>query len=165
MPANGRRSQSLVVFEISLPGHTSLLTQGASYNNIVSLCQGVPFPKKLMTQARRHKAQQKAAEATNSFGCPCKLRGFVGEEDDQDITNETKLIFEWLHVRKLCGEPYLCHIRYHNLVTHGRPVPNCPMRLCRPGLLYSDTVGAALLSVSTWQLRLDGAASRPRLPR
>ena len=61
----------------------------------------------------------------------------MGEEDDQDITNETKLIFEWLHVRKLCGEPYLCHIRYHDLVTHGRPVPSSPMRLQgHPGLLY-----------------------------
>ena len=90
-----------------------------------------------MTQARRHKAQQKAAEATNSSGCACKLRGFVGKEDDQDITNETKLIFEWLHDRKLCGEPFLGHIRYDDLVTHGRAVPNCPMRVCRPGLLYS----------------------------
>ena len=82
VPANGRRSQSLVVFEIGLPGHTSLLTQRARNDKIVDPCRGVPLPKKLMTQARRHKAKQKAAEATISSGCPCKLRGFVGEEDD-----------------------------------------------------------------------------------
>ena len=54
--ANGRRAQCLVVFEVGLPGHASLLTQGARYDNIVDLCRGVPLPKKLMTQARRHKA-------------------------------------------------------------------------------------------------------------
>ena len=73
--ANGRRAQCLVVFEVGLPGHASLLTQGARYDNIVDLCRGVPLPKKLMTQARRHKAHQKAIEATVSSGCPCKLRG------------------------------------------------------------------------------------------
>ena len=76
-------------------------------------------------------------EAARTSGRPCIMKGYVGEDDGQHITSETKLIFEWLHVRKLCGEPYLCHIRYHDLVTHGRAVPNCPMRLCRPGLLYS----------------------------
>ena len=95
------------------------------------------LPKKLMTQARRHKAQQKAAEATNSSGCPCKLRGFVGEEDGQHITLDTKIIFEWLHVSKIDNGPYFCQIRYRDLITQGRQVPNCSMRLCRPGFLYT----------------------------
>ena len=77
-------------------------------------------------------------EAARTSGCPCIMKGYVGEDDGQHITSETKLIFEWLHVRKLCGEPYFCQIRYRDLITQGRPVPNSPLRLQgRPGLVYT----------------------------
>ena len=82
VPADGRRSHCLVVFEISLPGHTSLLIQGASYYHIVVHKRGAALLQKLLIQVRRQKAQQRAIEATVSSGGPCKLRGFVGEEND-----------------------------------------------------------------------------------
>ena len=73
------------------------------------------------------------------YGPACKpMKQYVSEHDGQHITNETKLIFKWLHVRKLCSEPFLCHIRYHDFVTHGRPVRNSPVRLReRPRFVYT----------------------------
>ena len=43
-PADNWRSRRLVVFEISLRGHESLLTQGASYHHIVADNRGVALP-------------------------------------------------------------------------------------------------------------------------
>ena len=135
VPSDGRRSHCNVTFEIGFVGGMSVLTE-VRYNDIKAK-RPVPFPVQLLSTVRRVHAEQKAAEATVSSGCPCKLRGFVGEEDWQHITLDTKIIFEWLHVRKIDNDPYLCQINYRHLVTDGCPVPNCPMRLCRPGLVYT----------------------------
>ena len=83
------------------------------------------MPRKLMTQARRHKAQQKAIEATVTSGCPCKLRGRVGKEASEEIQSDTKLIFEWCHIRTLTDDPYTVQILYRKLLLDGRAVPNC----------------------------------------
>ena len=48
--ADNFRSRCLVVFEISLPGHTPLLTQGASYHHIVADNRGVALPKKFLME-------------------------------------------------------------------------------------------------------------------
>ena len=62
----------------------------------------------------------------------------MGEEDGQHLNLDTNIIFEWLHVSKLDNGPYLCQITYRNLVSHGRAVPNCQLRVARrPGLVYS----------------------------
>ena len=53
----------------------------------------------------------------------------IGEESGDDITLATHLIFEWQHVRRLGGEPYLVRICYRNQISHGRTVPNCSLRL------------------------------------
>ena len=54
------------------------------------------------------------------------------------ITFDTKITFEWLRVSKIDNGPYLCQISYRDLVSHGRAVPNCPLRVAgRPGLVYS----------------------------
>ena len=135
VPSDGRRSHCNVTFEIGFVGGMSVLTE-VRYNHIQDK-RPVPFPVQLLSALRRQKAHQKALEATSSSGCPCVLRGFVGEEDGQHITLDTKIIFEWLHVSKIDNGPYLCQIRYRDLITQGRPVPNCPMRLCRPGLVYT----------------------------
>ena len=138
MAADGRRAQCLVVFEISFPDQTSLLTEGIRYDSVVSDARCIPLPQKLLAKLRGRKAEAKAAEARMISGCICKYRGFVGEEDGQAITVGTKIIFEWLHVRKLDNDPYVCQIKYRNLISLGRPVPNCPMRVQgRPGLLYT----------------------------
>ena len=51
-----------------------------------SIGRGIPFPVQLLSTVRRQKAHQKALEASSSSGCPCVLRGCVGEEDGQHIT-------------------------------------------------------------------------------
>ena len=62
----------------------------------------------------------------------------MGEDDGQHITLDTKIIFEWLHVRKRDGDPHVCQISYRHLISLGRPIPNSPMLLQgRPGLLYT----------------------------
>ena len=62
----------------------------------------------------------------------------MGEEDGQHLTLDTNIIFEWLHVSKLDNGPYLRQITYRHLVSDGRAVPNCPLRVAgRPGLVYS----------------------------
>ena len=61
----------------------------------------------------------------------------MGQEEGEQILSVTKLSHEWCYIRTVAGQPYTVQISYHNLVTHGRPVPNCSMRLCRPGLVYS----------------------------
>ena len=138
MPTKAWRSQCLVQFEIVLPGVLSVLTEGCSYNHIVDNGRGVSFPQKLLTTVRWQKAEQKAAEATHSIGCPCKLLGYDGKEEGLEFQSETNMIFAWSHVRTAAGEPYTVRITYHNLVAQARPVPNCPLRLLgRPGLLYS----------------------------
>ena len=75
------------------------------------------------------------------------MKGYVGEDDGQPITQATQIIFEWHHVRRFNGDPYLVHIRYDTLFSHGRSVPNNPMRLAgRPGVVYTvaffDAFGA-----------------------
>ena len=83
-------------------------------------------------------AEAKAAEATKTSGCPCKLRGWVGQEEGEEITHETKLSYEWCSIRIVTGQPYTVQIKYRDVITQGRSVPNCPMRLAgRPGLVYS----------------------------
>ena len=137
MPPNGRRSQCNVTFEIALPGVISAMTE-ARYDHIASDGRPVPFPQKAVSEIRRRKAAEKAQEAARSSGCPCIMRGYVGEDDGQHITLDTKIIFEWLHVRKRDGDPHVCQISYRNLISLGRPVPNSPMLLQgRPGLLYT----------------------------
>ena len=47
-------------------------------------------------------------------------------------------MFEWQHVRRFNGDPYVVHVRYYNSLRDGRSVSNCPIRLAgRPGLVYS----------------------------
>ena len=66
------------------------------------------------------------------------MKGYVGEGDAQHITQAIKIIFEWQHVRRFNGDLHVVHISYHDLISHGRSVPNSPMRLQgRPGLVYS----------------------------
>ena len=109
----------------------------ARYDDIMKT-RPVPFPVQLLSTVRRQKAHQKALEATSNSGCLCVLRGFVGEEDGQHITLDTKTIFEWLYVSKIDNGPYLCQISYRDLVSHGRAVPNCPLQVAgRPELVYS----------------------------
>ena len=133
VPIN-RRSHCLITFDVALPNLTSTQCQ-VRYCDIG---RGIPFAVQLLSTVRRQKAHQKALEATSSSGCPCVLRGFVGEEDGQHLILDTNIIFEWLHVSKLDNGPYLCQISYHNLVSPGRAVPNCPLRIAgRPGLVYS----------------------------
>ena len=77
-------------------------------------------------------------EAARSSGRPCIMKGYVGEDDGQHITQATKIIFEWQHVRCSNGDPHLVHIRYDNLFALGRSAPTSPMRLQgRPGLIYT----------------------------
>ena len=66
------------------------------------------------------------------------MKGYVGEDDGQHITQATKIIFEWQHVRRFNGDHHLVHISYHDLISHGRSIPNSPLRLAgRPGLVYT----------------------------
>ena len=114
----------------------SFLTE-ALYASIAN-GRSVPFPLQLVSKVRRQKAKQKATEAARSSGCPCTMRGYIGEESGDEITLASKMIFECQHVRRLNGEPYLVHIRYDSLISYGRSVPNCPIRLAgRPGFVYS----------------------------
>ena len=85
MPTKAWRSQCLVQFDIVLPGVLSVLTGGCSYNHIVDNGRGVSFPQKLLTTVRWQKAEQKAAEATHSIGCPCKLLGYDGKEEGLEL--------------------------------------------------------------------------------
>ena len=98
----------------------------------------VPFPLQLGSKVRQQKAEQKATEAALTSGRPCIMKGCVGETDGHHIARATTIIFEWLHVRCFNGDPLLVHIRYDNLISHGRSVPNCPIHLAGwPGLVYS----------------------------
>ena len=101
----------------------------ARYDNIASDGRPVPFPQKAVSEIRRRKAAEKAQEAARSSGCPCIMKGYVGEDDAQHITLDTKIMFEWLHVRKRNGDPHVCQISYRNLISLGRPVPNSPVLL------------------------------------
>ena len=99
----------------------------------------------VFSTADSFKAEAKAAEATKTSGCPCRLRGWVGQEEGEEITTETKLSYEWCAIRTVAGQPYTVQIRYRDLITQGRPVPNCPIRLghlrCSAGAL--QRVGAS----------------------
>ena len=86
----------MITFDVALPNLTSTQCQV----RYLDIGRGIPFPAQLLSTVRRQKAHQKALEATSSSGCPCVLRGFVGEEDGQPITQATKIIFQWLHVSK-----------------------------------------------------------------
>ena len=137
VPSDGRRSHCKVTFEIGFVGGMSVSTE-ARYNDIVSNGRFIPLPQQFLTRLRKRKAEAKAAEATKTSGCPCRLRGWVGQEEGEEITTETKLSYEWCSIRTVAGQPYTVQIRYRDLITQGRPVPNCPMRLAgRPGLVYS----------------------------
>ena len=57
------------------------------------------MPQKLLTKFRKCKAAAKAPEATKSPECPCKLRGWVGQEEGEEITTETKLSYERCAIR------------------------------------------------------------------
>ena len=71
-------------------------------------------------------------EAACTSGCPCIMKGYVGEDDGQHITQATKIIFEWQHVRRFNGDPHLVHVRYNNLFALGRSVHNSILRLPEP---------------------------------
>ena len=101
----------------------------ARYDDIASNGRPVLFPQQVLSKVRQRKAAEKAMEAARTSGCPCTLRGYVGEDDGQHITQATKLIFQGFHVSRTNGDPHLVHIRYDNLFAHGRSVPNSPMRL------------------------------------
>ena len=60
-PADNFRSRCLVVFEISLPGHTPLLIQGASYHNIVADNRGVALPKEFVDSTKTAEGSSKGA--------------------------------------------------------------------------------------------------------
>ena len=131
MPADGWHSHCMVIFENALPGVLPVLTGGVCYDAIAANGRHIPFPEKLLSKIRRHKAEQNAAEAANSSGCPCKLRGYEGETNGQDITWETKMIFEWCAIRTIAGQPYTVQILYYNLVLaqeSSTEVPNAPGR-------------------------------------
>ena len=126
----------MISFEITLPCVISVMSE-VQYNHIASDKRNIPYPQKAVSKIRQGKAEEKALEAARTSGCPCIMKGYVGEDDGQHITLDTKIIFEWLHVRKRDGDPHVCQISYRNLISLGRPVPNCPMRVQgRPGLLY-----------------------------
>ena len=62
----------------------------------------------------------------------------MGEEAGEEMYRDSKLIFELCAVRTVAGQPYTVQTLYYHLVSHGRPVPNCSMRLTgRPGPVYS----------------------------
>ena len=82
VPPNGRRSQCNVTFEIALPGVISAMTE-ARYDHIASDGRPVPFPQKAVSEIRHRKAAETAQEAARSSGCPCIMRGYVGEDDGQ----------------------------------------------------------------------------------
>ena len=110
----------------------SVFTEGVSYDNIGAHGRGVPFPLKFAKKVRRHTAKQKAAEVMNSSGCPRRVRGYEGEADGQDIKRDTNMTFEWCAIRTVA------QIRYNNLVSLGRLIPNCKIRLAgRPWHDYS----------------------------
>ena len=61
------------------------------------------------------------------------MKIYVGEDDGQHITLDTTIIFEWLHVRKLDGDPHVCQISYRHLMSLG---PYAVARPSRPPLHY-----------------------------
>ena len=128
VPSDGRCSHCKVTFEIGFVGGMSVSTE-ASFNDIVSKGRFIQLPQQFLTRLRKRKAEAKAAEATKTSGCPCMLRGWVGQEEGEEITTETKLSYEWCPIRTVAGQPYTVQIKYRDLITQERPVPNCPMPL------------------------------------
>ena len=89
----------MITFEIALPGIISTFAE-VRYDNIG---RSAPFPHKVLSEVRRQKAEEKAAEAARASGCPCQMAGYIGEESGDDITLATQLNFEWQHVRRFGG--------------------------------------------------------------
>ena len=73
VPSDGRRSHCKVTFEIGFVGGMSVSTE-ARYDDIVSNGRLIPLPQQFLTRLRKRKAEAKAAEATKTSGCPCRLR-------------------------------------------------------------------------------------------
>ncbi len=130
--------------------------------------RGVPQPTRLISRLRYRRGEAAAVQAEQSSGCPCKFLGPEGDQDHDEnpILHETKLTFEWGHVRNAEGRPHTAQISYQNLAVHARPVPHCPVRLRgSPGLRYSlaflDAFAENVLSGLTYQgVMYDGPAMR-----
>ena len=139
-PSRGR-----VHFEYSTAEGVSVKVSCGAHN---VAARGVPAPAHLIKAWREEEGHRAAERATRTTGCPCRFLRSVApdtaasavpaasSESVVEITSDTTLEFEWMHVQTQAGQPHIVRISFLDMKVHGRDVPQCPHAFTgRPWLL------------------------------